>query len=135
MLNIVQILTNLGAEYVLKASEANIFVKYDVIKEDGTFKYCSKTKYVNEANENGANITVISFEEFLNHINLTQEELDNLPLVSFDCLLSENAIIKDRKATSNLFARREFEKKDDFNPTIGEMFGELLKKQTIAINS
>ena len=97
MFNIVQILCNLGAEYVLKASRADIFVKYDSYLEDGTLKECSKSKYVEEAISNGANIKVISFNDFLTMINISEEELNSLPMVSLDCLLREDANIKNRK--------------------------------------
>ena len=97
MFNIVQILCNLGAEYVLKATRANMFVKYDSYLEDGTLKECSKSKYVEEAISNGANIKVISFNDFLTMINISEEGLNSLPMVSLDCLLREDANIKNRK--------------------------------------
>ena len=106
MFNIVQILCNLGAEYVLKASRADIFVKSDLYLEDGTLKECSRNKYVEEAISNGANIKVISFNDFLTMINISEEELNSLPMVSLDCLLREDANIKNRKILNKYFKRK-----------------------------
>ena len=137
MFNIVQILCNLGAEYVLKASRADIFVKYDSYLEDGTVKECSKSKYVEEAITNGANIKVISFNEFLTMINISEEELNSLPMVSLDCLLREDANIKNRKILNKYFKQKKLEsqKKESFGATIGDMFGDLLKNLNMAMNS
>ena len=129
MFNIVQILCNLGAEYVLKASRADIFVKYDSYLEDGTIKECSKSKYVREAISKGSNIKVISFNDFLTMINISEEELNSLPMVSLDCLLREDANIKNRKILNKYFKQKKLEsqKKESFGATIGDMFGDLLK--------
>ena len=137
MFNIVQILCNLGAEYVLKASRADIFVKYDLYLEDGTLKGCSKSKYVEEAISNGANIKVISFNDFLTMINISEEELNSLPMVSLDCLLREDANIKNRKILDKYFKQKKLEsqKKESFDANIGDMFGDLLKNLNIDMNS
>lgn len=137
MFNIVQILCNLGAEYVLKASRADIFVKYDSYLEDGTLKECSKSKYVDEANSNGANIKVIDLNEFLSMINITEEELNSLPMVSLDCLLREDANIKNRKILNKYLKKqkKESSKKEEFGATIGDMFGDFLKNLNLAMNS
>lgn len=137
MFNIVQILCNLGAEYVLKASRADIFVKYDSYLEDGTIKECSKSKYVKEAIEKGANIKVIDLNEFLSMINTTEEELDKLPMVSLDCLLREDANIKNRKILNRYLKKQtnKIVKKEEFGVTIGDMFGDLLKNLNLATNN
>lgn len=127
MLNIVQILCNLGATYVMKATTADYFVTYDVLNEDGTIRECSKLKHVNQANEAGANIKVISFDEFMDLLEITENELDNLPMVSFNCLYREDAKIKDRKTLRLL--RPQTIKQQDTNSiaTIGDMCGEFFK--------
>jgi len=137
MFNIVQILCNFGAEYVLKASRADIFVKYDSYLEDGTLKECSKSKYVKEAIEKGANIKVIDLNEFLSMIHITEEELNNLPMVSFDCLLREDANIKNRKILNRYLKKQtnKIVKKEEFGVTIGDMFGDLLKNLNLATDS
>jgi len=105
MLNIVQMLCNKGATYVMKASLCDVFVTYKVLNEDGTERTCSKSKYVNKAVEEGANIKIVSFDEFVGMLGLTEQELDELPMVSFDCLYREDAIIKDPKAKKH-FSRK-----------------------------
>lgn len=97
MMNIVQIIKNEGGEYVMKSSEANLFVIYERLDETGKPYSCNRLKYVNEAIENGAAIQKATFEEFLGMLGTTNEELENLPLPSIDCLLREDAIIKNKK--------------------------------------
>lgn len=132
MLNIVQILCNKGATYIRKASLCDIFVTYEIFNEDGSLKECTKTKYAKEAIENGSNIKIVSFNEFVEMIGLTEEELDALPMVSFDCLTREDAVIKDPRT------RRYFEKKKEkevvtvpaieHRTTLGDLFGDLFAK-------
>ena len=97
MMNIVQIIKNEGGEYVLKGSQATIFVTYESVDKDGKPHGCSRLNYVNEAIENGAIIQKISFEEFLKILGMTNEELENLPLPPIDCLFREDAIIKNKR--------------------------------------
>ncbi len=97
MLNIVQMLCNYGATYVMKASLSNILVTYDVFNNDCTTKECLKLIHVLKANEEGANISIITFKEFMAMLETSEEELNNMSMVSFDCLYREDAIIKDRK--------------------------------------
>ena len=130
MLNIVQMLSNLGATYIMKASLADYFITYEVLNDDGTIRTCSKSRYVNEANKNGANIKIISFKEFLNMLDTNEEELNNMPMVSFDCLYREDAIIKDKKTLNTLnkgqSTKKESMPKSD-NATLGEMFADFFK--------
>lgn len=107
MLNLVQLICNHGGKYVTRASDGTIFVSYPISNEDGTEKYCSKLRYVNEANENGGNIKIMSLEEFLAIFDLNEERLNELPMVSFDCFCRSDAIIKDRKTKSILEAHRK----------------------------
>ena len=132
MLNIVQILSNKGATYIKKASLCDIFVTYEMVNEDGSIKDCSKTKYVKEAIETGANIKIVSFNEFLDMIGLSEEKLNKLPMVSFDCLSRDDVVIKDQRI------RRYFEKKktkelvtvppEENKTTLGDLFGDLFEK-------
>ena len=65
-------------------------------------------------------------------IGLTEEELDALPMVSFDCLTREDAVIKEPRT------RRYFEKKKEkevvtvpaieHRTTLGDLFGDLFAK-------
>lgn len=132
MLNIVQMLCNKGATYVTKASLCDVFVTYKVLNEDGTERTCSKSKYVNKAVEEGANIKTVSFDKFVGMLGLTEQELDELPMVSFDCLYGEDAIIKDPKAKKH-FSRKNtvnepIKVSNETKTTLGDLFGDLFAK-------
>lgn len=86
MLKIVQMICDCGGEYVKKASIADIFVSYEDVENGRT---CTKQKFVEEAIANGAKIQMMSFEEFLKQLNLTEEELNALPDEDVDYLLDE----------------------------------------------
>lgn len=128
MLNIVQLLCNKGAKYTNSASSSDFFVSVDLFDEDGNLRKCSRLCHVNEAIEKGANIKIITFDEFLKLLNITEKELNNLPMVSFDCLYRDDAEIKDRKM------KHFFKKKNnveiintDATVSIGELLPELAK--------
>ena len=131
MLNIVQILCNLGATYVMKASLADVFVTYEVLNEDGTLKDCSKLKHVQKANEEGANIKIITFNEFMDMLEITEDELDNMPMVCFDCLYREDAILRDKKTIkiikNSTNKPKEEEPKAD-SVILGDLYGNVLEK-------
>ncbi len=97
MMNLVQIIKNEGGEYVLKGSEADIFVTYASFHEDGTPWLCNREKYVDIALAEGKQIQKMTFDEFLSMLEMTNEELESLPLPPIDCLFREGAVIKDKK--------------------------------------
>ena len=97
MMNLVQIITNEGGEYILKGSESDIFVTYESFREDGTPWLCNREKYVNEAINAGKRIEKMSFEAFLNLLDLTNDQLECMSLPPLDCLFREGAIIKDKR--------------------------------------
>lgn len=97
MMNIVQLVKNNGGEYVLKASNADMFVTYQSFKDDGSLWFCTREGYVDKAIEEGKMIQKISFNDFLYLLGITEQELENLPLPSLDCLFRKGAIIKDNK--------------------------------------
>lgn len=127
MLNIVQLLCNYGATYVMKASLADVFVKYDILFEDGTFKPCSKLKYVTEACNNGSKIEIISFESFMDMLGITEKQLDEMPMVSFDCLYREDA--KTKKILQNKVKQEaKADSSNSTGTTVGDLFPDLFKK-------
>lgn len=101
MLNLIQLIVNEGGEYILKGSLSNIYVKYDEVLDDGSPRYCSRLKYVNEAISNGAQIDIIDFHEFLKIFGITEEDLNQMDYPSFDFLNEPNAIIKSKKDNRN----------------------------------
>ena len=121
----------------MKASTADIFVKYDAYNEDGTIKECSKLKYVTEAINNGSNVKIILFNEFLEILGIAEESLDNMPMVSFDCLYREDAVIKDRKTlsvTNNKKQKIDKVKVDGDVVTLGDTFKDFFASLKIDDN-
>ena len=121
----------------MKASTADVFVKFDAYNEDGTIKECSKLKYVTEAISNGSNVKIISFNEFLGMLGITKESLDNMPMVSFDCLYREDAVIKDRKTLSiinNKKQKIEKVKNNEDVVTLGDTFKDFFASLKIDDN-
>lgn len=126
MLNLIELISNNGGTLILKASQGDIFVKYNLILEDGTLRKDSKYNYVLEANNNGANIEIIEFDELLNRLNITEQELNEMPLPSYSFLLKEDAIIKNKKDQY----LREQNKEDvgESNCTLGKLFPDVFDK-------
>ena len=97
MLKIIQRIKNLGGEYVKKGSLADIFVKQDapVKDENGELIPCSKYNYVLETIEKeGKKIEILEFDEFLKLIDLTKEQLENMPNIDVEYLKDEKYGVK-----------------------------------------
>ena len=97
MLKIIQRIKNLGGEYVKKGSLADIFVKQDapVKDENGELIPCSKYNYVLEAIEKERKkIEILEFDEFLKLIDLSKEQLENMPNVDVEYLKDEKYGVK-----------------------------------------
>lgn len=73
MLALIQLIVNCGGKYSLKSSQSDIFVKYN---DDCP---CTRLKFVEEANANGSDIKIISFSELLELLNITEQELSEIP--------------------------------------------------------
>lgn len=97
MMNIVQMIVNEGGTYVIRGDQSNMYVAYDGAFEDGTPYNCKRKGFVEEINKQEPKIEVVSLEGFLKLLNITEEELDDMPLPSIECFLREGAIIKGRK--------------------------------------
>lgn len=143
MLNLIQLITDEGGTVILKGSLSDVFAKYDVVLEDGSLGGDSKLKYVMEANENGSNIEIIDFSDLLCRLSITEDELDNMPMPSFDFLFEEGAIVKDRKDLAVINRKKNpkkvekvdrngnklvYSSRDSASPTLGDLFGEILSK-------
>lgn len=86
MMNIVQLICDCGGKYVRKATEADLFVRYHLIK-NGEEEPCSKYEHVQKDIERGKEINVVEFEEFLKMLGTTEEELNALPTINYEYLL------------------------------------------------
>ena len=91
MLKIVQLITNYGGEYVKKGSLADIFVKQDevVYDKNGNIIPCSKYKYVLESIQEGKNIEILEFDEFLSKLHITKEQLEVMQKIDTEYLNDE----------------------------------------------
>lgn len=138
MLNLIQLIVDEGGTVILKASLSDIFMRYEVYNEDGSLREDSKLKYVLEANHNGANIEIIDLDGLLARLGITEKELDEMPMVSFDFLFDEDAVIKDKhdKAIIERQKNKGKAKKKggmvyssgESKTTIGDLFGDLLAR-------
>lgn len=136
MLNLVQLIVNEGGSLILKASLSNIFVKYDIIFEDGTLRNDSKYNYVCEANQNGVDIEIIEFNEFLDKLGISEEELDAMSLPSFDFLFEDGAVIKDIKTKNFIERKKKKDNKNSYseNESSGTKIGDILKAKGIDLD-
>lgn len=91
MVKIISLLAERGSIYVKKASQSDIMVTYDnIVDGDGNVRSCSKLNHVNEANSNGANISIMDFDSFLKMLDIDREGLDKMNEIDLEYL-------KDRK--------------------------------------
>lgn len=141
MLNIVQLLCNLGATYTFNTGEADYFVRFDAKSENGEQKECPKLKHVISVNEKGGNVKIITFDKFLQMIGITENQLDNMPMVSFKCLYRKDAQIKDHKISKLLHKRVVKEKpkekiyqSQECTYTLGDKYIEALAKLNFGSN-
>lgn len=114
MKKIVQLLKNHGAEYTFKASESDIFVKYDVYDEEGNLKPCIRLKHVNEAVENDKSIKIIAFDELLSIFGISVEDLSNVS--SEEKSYSETGLKKPEPRKNNK------NKKNSISSCLGDCF-------------
>ena len=75
MLNLVQLLKNCGATFVLKVTRCDVFVKKEVLNKDGLTKKCTRLESVYDQVKKGKDIKIITFEELLNILKIKEEEL------------------------------------------------------------
>lgn len=80
MLEIVQRIVNHGGKYQPKASDCDCFVAFDLIDEIGDSRPCARLKCVNDEIASGRAIEIISFEQLLKILGLSEEQLSSLPM-------------------------------------------------------
>lgn len=132
-LNLTQLI--FGAGGIVRRDESafpDIYVTYDGVascEEDNVLER------VIEANQNGAEIKIISFNELLDLLKITNEQLENMPMPSFEFLLEKRKRSHGKKKNSS-----KKEKQADFTSRVvyadgdsGVSITELLKLQGVAI--
>lgn len=129
ILNLIQLITDEGGKFILKASQSDIFIKYDSYDEAMNLCDDLRYNYVIDANQNGSNIEIVEFKEFLKIFELNEEELDAMTLPSFDFLLSSDAIIKNKETKRILDNQKETVIDpyiEDYSmSSVGELFGDF----------
>lgn len=121
MLNIIQILCNKGATYTTNPMFCNIFVTYDLPDEILKKYDRHRLERVKRAISYGKDIKFISFNEFLEKINLSEEELDNLPMIPIELLEKNYLSEKDYKEKRFKKNSNDIEK-DLYHVSLGDLF-------------
>ncbi|MBO7149271.1 MAG: hypothetical protein J6V71_00090 [Clostridia bacterium] len=134
-LNLTQLIFESGG--VVKRDESilpDIYVMYETPKEligetDAEFDF------IQEGAKNGAEVKIISFNELLELLRITNEQLENMPMPSFEFLLEKRKRSHGKKKNSS-----KKEKQADFTSRVvyadgnsGASIAELLKLQGVAI--
>ncbi len=142
-LNLIRLISNEGGQVILKASEADIVIKYKLINEDGTEHRDTRFEYALEANEGGAHIEIIEFNELLERLGITENELDAMDFPSFDFMYEDGCVIKDNMVKKAVARKNEktkaethetFFSSDDSKTTLGDLFGDVFDKILEDIN-
>lgn len=144
ILNLIQIIVNEGGTVTNKTSLINTFISYDYFDEEGELKKDERFTRVLEANQNGSRIQIIRFADLLNILGITEEELNRMPMISFDFLFDENTYIKDkrdRNIVNRIVGRERLVNRvlpsgdevvegssEKLSSTIGDRFGDILLK-------
>lgn len=123
MLALIQLLKNHDCIYKLKASECDYMVTKVVLNDDGSERVCSKLKYVNQAIENGKKINIISFDELLGILKVTEYQLSQMPFPD------ESSFLKKEKELKLKKDKIRYSREEDITTTIGD----ILKAKGITI--
>lgn len=80
MLKITELITAAGGRYVQKASQCSLFVACEEIDGAGNVMPDKRRSFVENAIEEGSEARIILLPELLSMLNVTEEELNELPL-------------------------------------------------------
>ena len=78
-----------GGEYEIKASNCNLFVTFEKIDKQGIPFHCNRSDYVKKAIDDGKDIKIISFDEFLALFNTNRDELEAMPKIDIDYIIDD----------------------------------------------
>lgn len=127
MLSLVQLLTNHNATYKMRASDNDIFVKCSCKNDEGNERFCTGLKHVNEAIEEGKTIQIMTFEELLSILGVTEEDLSSMPFPE------ESSFYKKPRPRQKKKTPKIIESKSK-GPTLGDLFPELFEKLKNELN-
>jgi DNA polymerase III epsilon subunit-like protein len=80
MLKISELITDAGGKYVQKASQCSLFVACEEYDGAGNLMPDKRRTFVENAIEEGSEARIILFDELLSMLNITEDELNSLPL-------------------------------------------------------
>ena len=89
LLNLIGIIKAAGGEYELLAERSDIFCTYEKLDENGTPVVDKKMDFVKSAVKNGKDIKVIAFDDLLNLLGTSREELEAMPELDTEYLLDD----------------------------------------------
>ena len=121
MLSLVQLLKNHNATYKMRASDNDIFVTYSYKEEKGDDNYCSRLKHVNDAIEEGKSIQIMTFDELLTILDVTEEELSLMPFPEESCFYKKAKPRQKEKAP-------RLEKKKGKGYKLGDLLPDVFEK-------
>ena len=78
-----------GGEYEIKATNCDVFATFEKIDAEGVPYHCSRKDYVQAEIENGKDIEIITFDDLLNLLGTSREELEAMPPVDTEYLIDE----------------------------------------------
>lgn len=123
-----QIITNEGGKICFKSSESNLFIKYDVLGDDGTVIDDVRLICVQNENKKGKSIQIITLEDFLKIINITMEELEAMPIPKV-CILNNKTTQKKVKKTVTINPNKLVYSENKPSLTLGDLLSEILLKK------
>ena len=75
MLLIIQLISNLGGEYVVDTKDANVFVCANKADKNGYIEYCDREIEIDSLIEEGKDIEKLNLYEFLGIINYDEDDV------------------------------------------------------------
>ncbi len=127
MLSLVQLLKNHNATYNMKASNNDIFVTYSFKNDEGNERFCTRLKHVKDAIEEGKTIQIISFEELLSILGVTEEDLLSMSFPEESSFYKKPRPRQEKKTPKITKSKTQ-------NSTLGDLFPELFEKLRNEIN-
>lgn len=130
MVALVQLLKNRGAEYINKSSECNIFISFNKLTENGEPCFCSRLRFANKAIEEGKEIQIISFDDVLKELNMSENDLHDYPFPEKDMFMNSHQ--KTGKIVVNKAKKNNrplsYIPKDQPKSNLGSIFADLFNE-------
>lgn len=89
----------------------------------GNERFCTRLKHVNEAIEEGKIIQIMTFEELLSILGVTEEDLSSMPFSDENCFYKKPKPRQRQKKKEPKFEKEGFK-----GPTLGDLFPGLFEK-------